>query len=92
MQLTASPSRYGSEKVECKYSATEVFPHPAGPVITQICFCSAVVARPWALLVLEDIFARLWIEGSEGGVGGRCVSGIVLDCMMAADERSLLEW
>lgn len=47
------------------------------------------VARAYALLVLEDIFARLWREGSEGGVGGRCCSGMKLDCMMANKSQDL---
>lgn len=91
MQLTASPSKYGSENSEFRYSATEVLPHPAGPVITHMCLCTVAVVRPRALLVFEDIFARLWVEGSDGGVGGRCCSGILFVCMIAADHRTSLE-
>ena len=38
-KLTVSPSRYGKDNVECRCSATEVFPQPAGPVMTQMCLC-----------------------------------------------------
>lgn len=70
-----SPSRYGSENVECKYSATEVFPQPAGPVMTQICLCcechlERAVVWAEADALSDDIF-EISVAGSEGGVGGK---------------------
>ena len=72
MRLTVSPSRYGRSYVLCKNSATDVLPHPAGPVITQMCLCcdeglSFVLE---VVVELELIFARS-VAGSEGGVGGK---------------------
>ena len=64
--LTVSPSRYGSEKVECKYSATDVFPQPAGPVITHMCLCfdvgtcaEAFDGGTWVVAVEEAILLLL---------------------------------
>ena len=60
--LTVSPSRYGRENVECKYSATDVFPQPAGPVMTQMCLCcgfgtcaEACVEGTWVVAAEEAI-------------------------------------
>lgn len=74
-----SPSRYGNDNVECRCSATEVFPHPAGPVMTQMCLCgegegcggAEVVASPDRASSMEDMLAGSG-EDSDGGVGGSC--------------------
>jgi len=72
--LTLSPSRYGSENDFERYSATVVFPHPAGPVTIQMCLCSGAGA-PFDTLLVDGGAA---IDSATGsGDGAEIGSGIV---------------
>jgi hypothetical protein len=46
-------------KVEARYSATDVFPHPAGPVMIQMCRCCDTAAVEGA--IVESVDAELAI-------------------------------
>lgn len=88
IELTTSPSRYGSPLISCKYSATLVFPHPAGPVMTQMCLwagCATFlldVGEP----TLEIVSSLDSWAGSEGGV-----SGMLLGIGSVSAPRFLVE-
>lgn len=83
-QLTVSPSKYGNVNVSCRYSATDVLPQPAGPVITQMCLC----AVSGAAIVGSDVLVVFAVEccdiGSDGGVGGNTVGDV--DESMAVEK------
>ena len=53
-------------------------PHPAGPVMTQMCLVCAIDADVGAVAVI--------LFGSEGGVGGRCATASV-DIVEREDDR-----
>lgn len=54
------------------YSATVLFPHPAGPVINQICLVSGRAKRgmPLDIVVLDDVDVEIWRLSEEVGVAG----------------------
>lgn len=68
-----SPSKYGNPRFSCRYSATDVFPQPAGPVMTQMCLCAvagAFVGGGFVPLCGSIVAPDVTVAGSEGGVGG----------------------
>lgn len=43
--LTSSPSMYGKSCDLARYCATELLPHPAGPVTMNRCLCTGCTGR-----------------------------------------------
>lgn len=77
-------------RVLAKYSATVVFPHPAGPVTSQMCCCSLVL---WPLTATELSDGGAAVIGEElVGVawrdGGKAMEVGDLDALMGRGVES----
>ena len=51
-----------------RYSATDVFPHPAGPVMIQMCRCCGTGALEAGAVVFAEVAGAIGVE-DEGAIG-----------------------
>lgn len=64
VNLTLSPSTYGTSSLRERCSATVVLPQPAGPVTTQMCRFGADICVPFAIDIVTSDAGMLLINTS----------------------------